>query len=981
MSHHQGMSIVSIANVLLDGVARHWGMGDARIEAVASLLHERAPREVPPLREPPTSLISSLQLKRSPGMFREVPPGMTAIEPTHLMSNGRYAVALRANGAGASRRGNVAITRSRDDALRDAHGWFFHVRWDRQPRPVSLTQHPAPDPAAHYHCSLHADRVAFSATWSELEATTTVWVSPEDDIEFRQVVLHNCGERTLDLELLSSFEVTLADPRADESHPAFSNLFVSAEWQAHHQAHRLREEAAPGHRQGPASPPTSSPRPSRRTSRSGSRSIAQRWLGRNRDASLPLAAFDELPAAPEGSDGATLDTGLDPVAAFAVRLQIAPNAKARLTFCTAATDDAATLRAVIDKYRQVGNIARASLMSATLTGIRLREMRINAENFAAIQTLSTALSLSLVRTHLRAPEAGDVCDRRLLWRFGISGDRPIVLVSAGVEQGLGLLRSLAQALRLWSWGGVACDLVVVNHEPASYLMPLQPRHHLAQAKRTRRRIAAQPGSADDRLSPAPVERPARRRDRDPARARARSLQRRRPAARPPRAGARRAARARRSRSGRARRWSPSAARPGWSPSAADRPLGDFAPAGGEFRFDVSALSRPARPWVNVLANPGFGAQISEAGGGYSWALNSRLNMLTPWSNDAVADPAGEWFVLQDLRTLRGLERDAVGERRPRVGVPHRARPGLHASSAIGAARSTPASPGASTARARSSRCAFASSTAATGRCSCASSASPSGSSARSAATAAARTPHCASVRAAPGSDDVLDASEAPVEGRATVLFCTQRDRSAGFGGGTAFFALAGDGEEPADWTCDRRELFDARGRAIVARPLRAGERLRPRPLRRAVDAPHAARRRFDRARLPARLRRRARPPRSRSRAPRSCRRCAGCNAFARAGTSCSARPPCARPAIRTEPVHKHRGRDRAPAGVSRARFGLHALLGARGAPRARPRRRSRPRARRKRIASEAVRDGLPDIGARARARWTCSGIRSRRGLG
>ena len=106
---------------------------------------------------------------------------------------------------------------------------------------------------------------------------------------------------------------------------------------------------------------------------------------------------------------------------------------------------------VIDKHRQRSPVERASLMSATLTGIRLREMRINAENFAAIQTLSTALSLSLARTHLRAAEAGDVCDRRLLWRFGISGDLPIVLVSAGVGQGLGLLRSLAQALRLWSW--------------------------------------------------------------------------------------------------------------------------------------------------------------------------------------------------------------------------------------------------------------------------------------------------------------------------------------------------------------------------------------------------------------------------------------------------------------------------------------------------------------------------------------------------
>ena len=115
------------------------------------------------------------------------------------------------------------------------------------------------------------------------------------------------------------------------------------------------------------------------------------------------------------------------------------------------------------------------------------------------------------------------------------------------------------------------------------------------------------------------------------------------------------------------------ARHGRRDRAAASPSGDFAPAGGEFRFDVSALSRPARPWVNVLANPGFGAQISEAGGGYSWALNSRLNMLTPWSNDAVADPAGEWFLLQDLRTLRGVERRRrrpAGDAEPEYRVAH-----------------------------------------------------------------------------------------------------------------------------------------------------------------------------------------------------------------------------------------------------------------------------------------------------------------------
>ena len=116
-------------------------------------------------------------------------------------------------------------------------------------------------------------------------------------------------------------------------------------------------------------------------------------------------------------------------------------------------------------------------MSATMTSIRLRALRITPENFAAMQTLSTALAMSLTRVQARAvrPEgtATEVCDRRLLWRFGLSGDRPLILVLAGATQGLGLLRSLSQALNLWAWSRQACDLVVVNAEPASYLMPLQ----------------------------------------------------------------------------------------------------------------------------------------------------------------------------------------------------------------------------------------------------------------------------------------------------------------------------------------------------------------------------------------------------------------------------------------------------------------------------------------------------------------------------
>lgn len=39
------------------------------------------------------------------------------------------------------------------------------------------------------------------------------------------------------------------------------------------------------------------------------------------------------------------------------------------------------------------------------------------------------------------------------------------------------------------------------------------------------------------------------------------------------------------------------------------------------------------PWINVMANAGFGFMVSAEGGGCTWSVNSQKNTLTPWSND------------------------------------------------------------------------------------------------------------------------------------------------------------------------------------------------------------------------------------------------------------------------------------------------------------------------------------------------------------
>jgi N,N'-diacetylchitobiose phosphorylase len=82
--------------------------------------------------------------------------------------------------------------------------------------------------------------------------------------------------------------------------------------------------------------------------------------------------------------------------------------------------------------------------------------------------------------------------------------------------------------------------------------------------------------------------------------------------------------------------------------------GGFNEAGDEYVIRLGSgpgtLDLPPLPWVNVVANEQIGFLASETGAGYTWCGNSRLNRLTPWSNDPVSDPHGEALYLRDEET-------------------------------------------------------------------------------------------------------------------------------------------------------------------------------------------------------------------------------------------------------------------------------------------------------------------------------------------
>ena len=658
MAHHQGMALVALCNLLCAHAPQRWFARTPLVAAYDTLLHERCPRQVISTANPrglpevdESTLASTFQ-------SRTINPISGKWQPTHLLSNGQYSVALRPNGAGVSRwqKGGIHrnINRWRDDLLRDQYGTFIYVRAAPHAPVYSVTSQPAPNPAWRYSTLFLADRVQFDCTSDEVDICTTVLVSPEDDTEIRTVVLNNLTQREVFYEVISCFEVALSDAKADEAHPAFSNLFVDTTW---HEAWRALIVSRRARLYGEAVLSAAHFLAEADADVLDVTCMADRraFAGRSQSRARPLLGKQAWQDHPQ--DGNQPINGLDPIACLKVTLRIPAGGVARLSFATSVALSRSDVISSIDKYLQPMHVARATRMAATLAQVRLRDLGIDVDENAALQDLSTAL----MYTTARAPAGTALVDQRQLWRFGISGEKPILLVRIHSSDGIALIQSLLRAQPWWSFGGLATDVVVLNSEANSYLSPLQREIGALRDRLNQKVQHSFPPtdasgfyllrdyevSSSEKLALAALARVIFTAEGRPIETQVSALhavwgQRRAASPALPALPAFPAGRVRAGLS----------AAPAILPTALlpATPPGRFDAKTGEFQFEVNAVTRPLRPWVNVIANAQFGFQISEAGSGYTWATNSRLHQVTPWSNDAVEDPPHEHFQLQDLTT-------------------------------------------------------------------------------------------------------------------------------------------------------------------------------------------------------------------------------------------------------------------------------------------------------------------------------------------
>lgn len=638
MAHHQGMIFLSLLNVLLDAPMQRRFSDYPMLKAADLLLQERIPKTNAEVLAP-DSIGSEVKFSRpADEIDMRVFTNPTPRSPeVNLLSNGRYHMAITSAGGGYSRWEDLAITRWREDSTRDNWGSFVYVRDLDSGALGSIAYQPVQRETDHYEAIFTQARAEFKQQINGIGMHTTICISPEDDVEIRRITFTNRTDTERKIEITTYAEVSLAPQAADIAHPAFSNLFVQTEFlendgailctrraRSEHEkpAWLLHQIAGEAGKLGPASCETD----------------RSKFVGRGGSLRSPAALYH--------SDALSNTAGsvLDPAAAVRRVVTIPAHDTAVVDVVYAISR---VREAVLDlgaKYRSPKMVDRAFDLAWTHSHVTLHLLNADAADARTFGRLASAL---IYADSARRADPSILKQNALgqssLWRYGISGDSPIIVLSLHESELSPIAIKLIKAHSYWRMMGLTVELLILIEDESVYRQSLQDRLiSLISSGIEADLLDAAGGIFVRRADQVPHEEQvllktvARIVLDDQAGSLVEQLRHRRVA-------------------------NPATAVkvPIRVPAFADAPFvgrddliffngyGGFTRDGHEYVITLeNGLETPA-PWVNVLANKEFGTVVTERGSSYTWHGNAHESRLTPWSNDPVRDTTGEAFYLRD----------------------------------------------------------------------------------------------------------------------------------------------------------------------------------------------------------------------------------------------------------------------------------------------------------------------------------------------
>ena len=458
-AHHQGMILVGLVNYLKKNVIKNYFHSNLSIRTFEILLKEKV------------QLRSDIDMKmdsykkynyKKEKVLNDIRTYnyISYMPEVSVLSNKKYCVLLNDRGNGFSRYRTLQLNRYRKVTEQD-YGLFMYVRDVKTNYTWSNTFAPVNKKPDNYEVVFASDKIKYIRTDGVITTSTEVVVATDNNAEVRKVTFKNNGRSQKVLELTTFTEAILSENMDDVSHRVFNNMFISSEYDNKSNSlilvRKSRKDSNVNsylvHRLIIDNPVD---KYSYETERSN-------FIGIGHDSTEPVCINNKL-------SNYTGDN-LDPVCSIRNKITIDAGSSKSVYVVLGFGRSREQINDIINSYITKYDFDRVFKVSALANAINTKNMNIKGNDLRIFNTMlnylyqTTKISVTEERMDLLRKNS---LSQKGLWKFGISGDRPIILVDINDISDLSFVLGILKAFEYYKNNSIFVDVVIINDEDAKY---------------------------------------------------------------------------------------------------------------------------------------------------------------------------------------------------------------------------------------------------------------------------------------------------------------------------------------------------------------------------------------------------------------------------------------------------------------------------------------------------------------------------------
>lgn len=453
MAHHQALILLSINNFLNDNILQQRFNEDPEIKSAQILLQEKVPERVIFTKEKKEKIKFTKYKDYEDYSERVIHKDEGNV---NILSGDNYTLLINDRGEGYSETDGILITKN-NEVCKISNCIF--IKDKNKKKSFSNTLKPleneVPD---EYNVSFSPAICKFYRRDGNIETITRIVVSSEDRVELRQLEIRNIGEEEVNLDVISYQEPIITDKNSDIVHPVYNSLFLRAN---NFDGNVLLEKRFHNGRKMyytnfaiiPENP----------EAKFEIELDKAKIIGRGRTLQNPLIIEQDK------MFSNNITSVANTVIALKKNITLKENEKIVINYYGVVGGSEEEIKSLYEKYTKFDSANRMfelaigrSLIENRFLGFKGKEVVSYNKILAEVINGSSSLEKyedKIIENRLKQSD---------LWKFGISGDLPMILVKINDVNDSFVIKKLVRATEYFYHKKIKIDLVILNGEENSY---------------------------------------------------------------------------------------------------------------------------------------------------------------------------------------------------------------------------------------------------------------------------------------------------------------------------------------------------------------------------------------------------------------------------------------------------------------------------------------------------------------------------------